>query len=516
MASKFKPEERREYTDLNFLISKAAASYADKPYVVSLVDGKSISFRALKDGSNMVANFLVTEGIEEGDVVTVIGRNTIQTLLVYFGILTRGAIANPIFFEESRENIHRILRKIKPKAIFVENEPGLEDIEFPAKLFYFSGTEKSGDVFRKIYACPTEFKHGEIKPEAGALILVTSGTTELPKAVYITREQLFYMVDEVSDRIQLTEHDRVLEYRAFNWASVQLLTIWSCVVKGATLFLATKFSRSNFPRWLKDNRITISVGVPTSISILLNEPVSIHKSELPFLRFMTSSSAPLSVENQMQFERLYGIPVVQMMGMTEAGWVAGNPVYAPKTGSVGVPMKYKEVFFVNEKGEVCKPGETGEMLIKGRSLGLGYLADGGGIIEFPKEGFPSGDLGYMDDDGYIYITGRKKDIIIRGGINISPAEIDSWLAEHPAVRDVATIGVPDKIYGEEVVSFVVLRPDSKVTESELKSHCLERFPEFKAPKKIIFLEYVPRNPNGKVIKRELLSMYHRLTDTGNL
>jgi long-chain acyl-CoA synthetase len=153
------------------------------------------------------------------------------------------------------------------------------------------------------------------------------------------------------------------------------------------------------------------------------------------------------------------------------------------------------------------------MVVKGKAMGLCYSKEDGTIEKFPEEGFPTGDLGYMDEDGYIYITGRKKDLIIRGGINISPMEITSRIMEHTGVREVATIGVPDTIYGEEVISFVVKKEGCVPRAEEIVLHCRETLPDFKVPKKIIFVTALPRNQRGKVAKSDLLKLYEQVKES---
>jgi acyl-coenzyme A synthetase/AMP-(fatty) acid ligase len=213
----------------------------------------------------------------------------------------------------------------------------------------------------------------------------------------------------------------------------------------------------------------------------------------------------------LKFEELYGIPIQQMMGMSEAGWMAGNPSGRRKIGSVGLPLKHKEIRFLNEQGKACRAGEVGEMIVRGKAMGLCYSKEDGTIQKFPKEGFPTGDLGYTDEDGYIYITGRKKDLIIRGGINISPMEITARIMEHPAISEAATVGVPDRIYGEEVVSFVVTKEGFQACADDIISHCNKTLPDFKIPKKVIFIRALPRNQRGKVAKSDLLKLFEQET-----
>jgi long-chain acyl-CoA synthetase len=159
---------------------------------------------------------------------------------------------------------------------------------------------------------------------------------------------------------------------------------------------------------------------------------------------------------------------------------------------------------VNAQGQKCKVEEEGEILVKGKSMGLGYLKEDGEIERFPDEGFHTGDLGYMDSDGYVYITGRKKDLIIRGGVNISPLEITDRIMAHPLVKEAVTIGVADRIYGEEIVSFIVSEKGAKINEQDILSYCKQSLPDFKLPKIIRFLDEIPKTRNKKVSKQALL------------
>ena len=501
-----------DYEDWSQIIERNAKDFTDKTYIESLDQGRSITFGEMNTYCNQLSGFLRKKRIAAGDRISLIGKNTIETLIIYFGILKYGAIANPIFFEESESNLYRIVNLVKPRLIFFDEDLNLDTTRYaPAEWIKFSehGTGQVGDsFFTELKTYDSVFKGLPVKKEDICVILYTSGTTDIPKGIPISREGLFYMTRGIADRTGMTSQDRVLEYRAYNWASVQLLTVLSCMLTGATLFFAKRFSRRHFPDWLKRYNITISSGVPAVINMLINEPVELKRNDVPSLKYITSSSAPLTIESHMRFEEIYGIPIQQMMGMSEAGWMAGNPPGRRKIGSVGIPIKYKEVKFVNEQGVECAPGEVGEMVVIGRrSMALGYLKDDDSIERFPEDGFPTGDLGYKDEEGYIYITGRKKDLIIRGGINISPMEITSRLMEHPAVVEAATIGVPDKIYGEEVVSFVVKKEGYNVGAEELIAHCKETIPDFKVPKEIIFLESLPRNQRGKVAKGDLLKLY---------
>jgi len=499
------------YQDWAHIIERNAINFADKIYIEGLDQGRNVTFGEVNTYCNRISGFLQRKGVVAGDRVSLIGKNTIETLIIYFGILKYGAIVNPIFFEESESNFYRIVNMVKPKIIFFDEDLKLDSAQCPSSdwiRFSEHGAGPDGDnFFKHLKTYDSVFKGQEVNKEDICVILYTSGTTETPKGIHITREGLFYMTDEIVDRTGMTSRDRVLEYRAYNWASVQLLTVLSSMLNGATLFLAKKFSRRHFPDWLKKHAITISSGVPAVINMLINEPVGLGHNDVPSLKYITSSSAPLSVESHIRFEELYGIPIQQMMGMSEAGWMVGNPPGRRKIGSVGLPMKHKEIRFLNEQGVECAAGEVGEMVVGGRSMGLCYVKDNGSTERFPEEGFATGDLGYKDEEGYIYITGRKKDLIIRGGINISPMEITSRVMEHPAISEAATVGVPDSIYGEEVVCFAVAKTGSGASADEIIGHCKKTLPDFKIPKKVIFLNSLPRNQRGKVAKNDLLKLF---------
>jgi long-chain acyl-CoA synthetase len=221
---------------------------------------------------------------------------------------------------------------------------------------------------------------------------------------------------------------------------------------------------------------------------------------------MTSSSAPLSLEKQKEFERIYGIPINQMAGMSEAGWMIGNSPGKRILGSVGTPFKYKTIRIINAENRECGVHEEGEIIVSGKSMGLGYLTDNGKIEEFPDNGFPTGDLGYRDDRGYIFITGRKKDIIIRGGVNISPLEISSKIMEHPLIKEAVTFGIPDKIYGERIASLIVPKSAGAIDEIDIIQYCRQLLPEFKIPNVIKIVDEVPKNERGKIEKEELLKV----------
>jgi len=220
---------------------------------------------------------------------------------------------------------------------------------------------------------------------------------------------------------------------------------------------------------------------------------------------MSSSTAPLMIDQHRRFEDTYGIELVQLYGMSEGGIVASNHVGERRIGSVGPSGLYQNLRIVGPDNETLPSGDVGEIELGGAQPAVGYLhADG--TVE-PIERLRTGDLGYLDDDGFLMITGRAKDLIIRGGVNIAPLEIDNALAAHPDIREAATIGVPDLVYGEQPVSFAALRPGSYASEADILAHCAGVLAAFKCPAQVVLLDEIPKNNRGKIDRNAVHTLW---------
>jgi acyl-coenzyme A synthetase/AMP-(fatty) acid ligase len=347
------------------------------------------------------------------------------------------------------------------------------------------------------------------------VILFTSGTSAKPKGVVLNYREHLFNIDPSAAGFGITEADRLYDFRSFNWASAQLLGALVPVNRGATLVMAQKFSASRFFPHLREHRVTVAAGNPTTINILLNGEGDAHRDNLPSLRFLTSSSAPLTVEEWQRFEDCFGIPIAQGYGSSETGWIAAIPGEARRHGTVGRPFAYHNVAIVGGEGQRPAAGTIGQVEIGGFSdHDYRYLAEDGRVTVSGRNRVLTGDLGLIDEDGYLRLTGRAKDLIIRGGVNISPLEIDSFLMRHPALIEVATVGVPDAIYGEEVVSYVVARPAAAIDTDALLRYCSDGLPAFKAPKRIVLCATLPKTERGKLDRRALAARWSRDNATG--
>jgi acyl-coenzyme A synthetase/AMP-(fatty) acid ligase len=281
------------------------------------------------------------------------------------------------------------------------------------------------------------------------------------------------------------------------------------LTRGATVYMAKKFSRSRYFDWVREYEINIGISVPTMLNIFIAEPVAVHGSSLPHLRFMMTSSAPMLPEQWQRFEEMYGIRVCQSYGCSEGGLMCSHRGTARKIGTVGLPLKYQTIRLLNPAGDAVPEGQPGELVVSGPQKSYGYLYWDGRVEVLPPAGHHTGDLAVMDEDGHIHIVGRLKDLIIRGGVNISPVEIDNVLARHPDVVEGAAVGVPNSIYGEEVVAFVVPRKGSDPSPDAILAHCRQSLTPFKTPKEIVFIDALPKNLRGKLDRESLAALWQR-------
>ncbi|MBI4013425.1 MAG: AMP-binding protein [Candidatus Rokubacteria bacterium] len=495
------------YEDVDALIRRPAREPGERIYLERPEPRRRLSFADLDRLTGRLADLLADRGLQANDRVALLGDNGPEWLIAFFGVQRYGATVAPLNVEVHANNLGRMLRDVAPRLVFWQKTLP-EEVR---ALVRASGAEAL--TFDEIFdALPRYPGRGERRvgdPEDIAIVDYTSGTTASPKGVCISHRAAFYMGRSLVERLGIRPRDRLLEYRSLAWASPQCLSLGPSLQAGARLVLAPRFSRRAFFGWIQTHAVTIAAGVPTVFAMLLEEPVTLRADALRSVRFVTSSAAPLAPETQRAFEARYGVRILQGCGMTEAGFMAINPPDAPRPGSIGPAVPYLTARFVDEAGAPCPPGREGELVVSGPSMASAYLEEGR-LVPIPRDGFPTGDLGYADADGYLYLTGRKKDLIIRGGVNVAPMEITTVLLAHPAVAEAATIGVPDPLYGEAIASFVVPRPGADVTPADLLAHCRTRLSEFKLPRHVLVVDAIPKNERGKVARGALHALWQEL------
>ena len=499
---------------LRHWIAAAARRDPDKPWVVCADDGRAVTYGELRDLTGRIAGFLHHRGIGPNDRVALLSNNSIEHLVCYLGTLAYGATICTIHVEMNRHQLGDIFARLKPKLVLHQDGLGLDDLlraTAAPRLRLGQWDKPDADTFFAEVAChDPSAAHAAARPDDDAVILFTSGTTARPKGVVLNYREHLSNIEPTADGFGITAHDRVYDFRSFNWASAQLLGALVPVSRGATLIMAERFSASRFFQHVRDHRVTVAAGNPTTINILLNRSETAHRDNLPTLRFITSSSAPLTVEEWRRFEDRFGIPIAQAYGSSETGWIAAIPGEQRRLGTVGRPFAYHDLAIVDADGRRLATGEIGQVEIGGfAEHPYRYLGDDGSATVSSHGRIRTGDLGSLDADGFLTLTGREKELIIRGGVNISPVEIDSFLMQRPELIEVATVGVPDAVYGEEVVSYVVARPGATVDTGELLRYCSTVLPAFKAPKQIVLSTSLPKTERGKLDRKALVERWSR-------
>jgi len=495
-------------------IARAAARAPQKPWVIAADDGRTVDYAHLCEFAGRFATWLKRRGIGPNDRVALLANNSIEQLLCYFGVMAAGATVCTVHVEMNRNQLGGILDRLKPKLIFYQDGLRLDEAlasAGAARLAIGRYDAPAADtLFCELARCAPGEPASAARPDDDAVILSTSGTSAKPKGVVLSFREFLSNIEPLAAGFDITADDRLYDFRPFSWASAQLLGALAPVNRGATLVLAEKFSASRFFSHLRDHDVTVATGNPTTLNILLNAETKTERDALPKLRFVTSSSAPLLLDEWKRFERKFGIRVAQGYGASEVNWIAATSGEERRLGTVGRPFAYHDFAIVDGDGRRLPAGEIGYVEIGGwPDHPFRYLAEDGEVRVHACGRIRTGDIGCLDADGFLMLTGREKELIIRGGAKISPLEIDACLMQRAEVIEAATVGVPDAIYGEEVVSYVVGRPGATLDTAALMQHCAGALPAFKAPKRIVVAPALPKTERGKLDRKALVERWNR-------
>lgn len=504
------------YKSIRALIAGHAARIPDKAYVYAIDQDKTLSYGDLHRLGNRMAQFFRDRGIKANDRILMLSENSVEFMAVFLGVPRTGATIATANVEMNRDHIAEIIQAVGPKLVLAQDGLGLEDlrdrtaaVEWMA-IGDWNADGKSTGFFGAIEDYSADEDLEEVcQPEDIAVIFYTSGTEAKPKGVLQSHLSVWSNYDAIADCVELRQDDRMLDCRSYTWLSAQNMSLGAPLVRGATVYMAKRFSRSRYFDWVKDYKITIGIAVPTILNIFMNQRVDIRGEDLPDLRFLMTSSAPMLPERWREFEDTYGMRVCQSYGCSEAGLMCSHRGPDRKIGTVGLPLKHQTLRLLDADGVEVTGDQPGEITVSGPQLASGYLRADGSIEKLPKSGHCTGDLGVIDADGHVKIVGRLKDLIIRGGVNISPLEIDNILTRHPDIVEGATVGVPDDIYGDEVVAYVVAQSGSGLSAADVIAHCGRFLAPFKTPKEIRFIDELPRNARGKLDREALVASWKR-------
>jgi acyl-coenzyme A synthetase/AMP-(fatty) acid ligase len=496
------------YRSVAELLADYAARDPRKTAIVDLDQGTRIDFGTLARRVDDVAAHFRSLGVAKGDRVVILSEEVLEKLVLWLGLWRIGAVVAPLNIEMNTGHMAELTAIVAPKLVLVHRELDrtalTDEAGCPVLVFGQMEGDPADEFFRTVRpgADSTTLPERNFAADMSCLFC-TSGTSGRPKIVVYDHAAYWLSGLDSIDMLDLAAEDRTLEYRSFGWNSAQILSFMPFLQTGLTLHIARRFSQSRFFGWIRDNGITFAAGVPAVINILLQNADQRGDVDVPSLQRMTCSSAPLSPEQWERFEVTYGLRLVQLYGMSEAGWICGNRMRQMRKGTVGQPALHQEFAIVDAAGERCPADVEGEVTIGGPQIALGYLLEGGAVDPLRGTRMKTGDLAMQDSDGFVRVTGRTKDLIIRGGVNIAPVEIDDVLMALEGVVEAAAVGVPDAILGEEVVAFVVFAPTSGLDAEAVVAHCKSRLPPAKVPKQVFLVASLPRNDRGKVMRDKL-------------
>jgi acyl-coenzyme A synthetase/AMP-(fatty) acid ligase len=500
------------FRSVGALLDEQRRCTPDKAALIDVERDLTIRFSELVGLVDGVARQLQRHGASKGSRIVLAGSEGLEKLLLWLGIWRISAVVCPldIAFIAPAAATHT-LKVLDPSLILLSTQADATTLPpTNAKLVRYgswpaNGRQEAADAVR---FDADEARGPEPLPENGSIddvasMCCTSGTTGMPKVVVYDHACYWLNGLDSIDLLGLDPNDRALEYRSFDWYSAQILSLMPFLQIGSTLCVARRFSRSQFAGWLERHRITVCAGVPTVLNLLLEAPVDFNSASLASLRVMTCSTAPLSLVQWSRFEERYGIHVINLYGSSEAGWMCGNRAHRRKLGTVGYPAAHIGFQIVDVNGVPCPPEQEGQVVVSGPKLALGVRRADGTLDAIRGAALHTRDMATQDKEGFIRVSGRMDDLIIRGGVKIVPREIEDVVFTHPLVKDAAALGVPDPIYGQEPVCFIVPHPGVKLEAAEILMHCRTLLPREKLPKHIYIVEALPRSARGKILRDAL-------------
>jgi acyl-CoA synthetase (AMP-forming)/AMP-acid ligase II len=516
---------------LTELLHESARTWPERVAVSDGVDERAITYRNLGGLVGDLAAALNWHGVGRGDPVAIVSDNCVEYVLALFAVVASGACAAPLNPQLAAGEIPSRLGQVGARAVIVpahlyDDFAGLRDHGTSPvwKLALTQGSQgKERQLTAELIGEPLSnhgagpAKTGEVSQSRAddvALLLLTSGTTAAPKVVPLTHAGLLASINGIRGIYRLTPQDATLLVMPLFHGHGLIAGLLATLASGGTGVMPAggRFHAGRFWPEMIAAQATWYTAVPTIHQILLARAGSDYPDDgYPNLRFVRSCSAPLASGVLRDLEAAFSAPVLEAYGMTEtAHQVASNPLPADgpdKPGSVGIETGV-EIRVTRADGKPAVAGETGEIWIRGAAVTSGYLGDARATADsFTGGWFHSGDLGYTDADGYLFLTGRIKEIIDRGGEKISPAAVDKVLQSNASVEDALSFPVPDEKYGEEIYAAVVLRPGQSLSEGELKDYSRARLSAFEVPKRIFFLASLPRTEKGADDRRQLTARF---------
>jgi long-chain acyl-CoA synthetase len=486
----------------------------DKVFLYAPENGATLTYGQLSKEAQHFSTWLEEQKISAHGHVGLYMHNGRQTSTIFLAAMACGRVITPLNLLAPTDQLAWVLDHSDIEVLFYSPDK---------KQNLLLALEKTKRSFLLCELDPDSEEGPFMQSQAGtlpplqanqsALLMYTSGTTGTPKGVLLTHANLLHAARSMASWHSLTEADTVLSSLPIYHINGQVISTITPFVSGGSVVAPHAFSVSSWWNLAIQYQCTWINMVPTIIAYLINAAKSggtlPSRVELKSIRFGRSASAPLPPEHHREFEALFGITVIEGMGMTEsASMVFCNPHDERRRyGSPGLPCGV-EAKVIDADGKLLGNNVVGEICLRGGNvLNTYYKAEAETAKAFDSQAWlKTGDLGLRDDDGFYFITGRLKELIIKGGENIAPREIDEAVLKHPAVLDAAAVGIPDVNYGQEIMVCIVLKPGLTCSEEEMRHFCIKELGKFRTPKSILFMDDLPRGPSGKVQRLKLLDL----------
>lgn len=466
---------------------------ANDPYGPAVADTRQqLTNAALRDRVHAAAHQLCDLGIGPGDVVAVKLRNRIEFVVVLFAAWRVGAVVTPINPSLTDDEVTRQLADSAARLMVLD-----DDATTAADVAILSVADLATDP-----AGPTQLPHEDAA--ALALLIYTSGTTGTPKGVMLDHANLDAMADMGARALHIGSADRCLLVLPLFHVNGIVVSVVTPLLAGASVVIAERFNPATFFAVIEREKPTYFSAVPTIYTMLAALPADVAP-DTSSIRFAICGAAPASAELLARFETRYGFPLIEGYGLSEGTCASTiNPPDDPRAGTVGKPFPGQRIRIVDSSGADVPVGTDGEVLIAGPNVMRGYLGRPQDTARTIVDGWLyTGDIGHLNADGYLTLAGRSKDMIIRGGENIYPREIEDVLASDPTILEAAVIGAPDDKWGEVVIAYVAPRPGATVDTDALRALCARRLAGYKRPTTILVVDAIPKNPVGKTDKTRL-------------
>ncbi len=502
-------------TSVRNIIDRQAEARGDRTFLISPDSGNHLCYAELQKSAREIGGQLQSMGLEKGEKIAFLMNNGTWTAKLFLGVMYSGRIILPLNAVSGNEQLGYVIDHSDCRVVFVEDEFQQKYREVldkvPSHIQIISVSREGGPQWPE-QATKQASKAITIDENDDALLIYTSGTTGKPKGVILTHKAVIAGGSNTALAHDLTENDRALCVLQLYHINGQMVTVMGPLVSGGSVVMPSKFSVNEFWGWVDNHKCTWFSVVPTIIAYLLEQAERLKElprdaSSRPQLRFGRSASAPLSPDMHRQFEQQFAVPIVETMGLSEtAAQILSNPMppKQPKYGSPGFAVG-NEAMIIDDQGKEQAKGQSGELMIRGDNVMKEYYKNPevtAGTLR--SDGWlHTGDLAYEDEDGYFFITGRLKEIIIKGGENIAPREIDEALYQHSAVLEAAAFPIPDRNYGQEILACVALKPGASCSAEELQAFCIKKLGKFKAPRSISFMDELPKGPSGKIQRLKL-------------